>query len=128
MVVLDTSIIIDHLRQKAGADTRLLKAVQVRGMRDLALSVITVQELYRGESTRREKKEELLLATIAPLRTLPYTYETAKLAGELGRDAKRPLEFADAAIAATALIHGALLYTLNPADFEKIPGLDLWDA
>ncbi len=42
------------------------------------------------------------------------------------RDSKTPIQFADAAIAATAIINGAELYTLNKKDFEKIPGLLLY--
>lgn len=125
MVIIDTSTIIDHLRQKDGATTALFDIVRHHGMANLAISIITIQELYRGESTRNTKKEELLLATISPLRTLPYSYEVAKLAGKIGRDSKRPLAFADAAIAATAIINEATLHTLNTRDFAHIPELEL---
>ena len=46
-----------------------------------------------------------MLATISPLRILPYTYEIAEMAGKIARDLKQPLEFADVAIAATALFN-----------------------
>ncbi|MEX1112324.1 MAG: type II toxin-antitoxin system VapC family toxin [Candidatus Andersenbacteria bacterium] len=128
MVVLDTSIIIDHLRQKPGHPTRLLKVLSKVGKQNLAISPITIQELYRGESTRDEAKEELLLATIAPLRLLPYTYEVAQLAGEIGRDSQRSIELGDAVIAATAITHGAQLLTLNQKDFSHIPEIDLFHS
>ena len=123
MVVLDTNIIIDHLRQTGKGDTLLLKIAQALPKETLALSVITLQELYEGKSTRKVEKEEYLLATIAPLRMLSYTYEIAELAGKIARDRERPIEFADAAIAATAIISDAQLFTLDKTDFKGIGDL-----
>lgn len=40
---------------------------------------------------------------------------------------KDNIEFADAAIAATAIINGALLATLNKKHFQSIRDLELWD-
>lgn len=91
----------------------------------LSLSLVSVQELYEGQSTIYDEKEKDLLATISPLKILPYTYEIAKLAGVIARDINRPIELADAAIAATAILHHAQLFTLNKKDFMGIPDLEL---
>ena len=56
----------------------------------------------------------------------PYTYEIAKLAGELIRDAKDPIEFPDAVIAAAAILHDAKLFTLNKKNFVRISKLELY--
>jgi len=125
MVILDTNIIIDHLRQSGKGKTALMKFVSDQPKEKLSLSVISVQELYEGRSTKSEKEEQLLLATISPLRILPYTYKIAKLAGTIARDLDRPIELADAAIAATAVANGADLLTLNQKDLENIPDLKL---
>ncbi len=125
MVILDTNIIIDHLRLNQQKMSYLMKIVKNTPEELLALSVISVQELYEGLSTRHHDKEQYLLATISPLKIVPYTYEVAQLAGKIARDSNRPIEFADAAIAATTIIHGAQLYTLNKKDFKDIPQLDL---
>lgn len=125
MVVLDTSIIIDHLRQPKKKPSRLIRLAKQKPKETLALSIISIQELYEGKSTQEPKKEQSLLATIAPLKILPYTYEIAQLAGEISRDLGRPLELADAAIAATTLIHNASLLTLNKKDFHGIKNLEL---
>ncbi|PIS07100.1 hypothetical protein COS66_03730 [Candidatus Berkelbacteria bacterium CG06_land_8_20_14_3_00_43_10] len=127
MVVLDTSIIIDHLRQSKQAESWLMKIVSKMSKSNLALSMVTIQELYEGKSTLNPQKEHYLLSTIAPLTVIPYTYEVAQLAGELARDCGRPIELADAAIAATAVAHGAQLATLNSKDFIGIRNLDLFD-
>lgn len=124
MVVLDTNIIIDHLRlQKKGQDSELMKIARLKPKEVLALSMISVQELYEGQSTKDENMEQYLLATIAPLKILPYTYEVAQLAGEIARDLDRSIELADAAIAVTTILNGGVLLTLNKKDFLGIKDL-----
>ncbi len=126
MVILDTNIIIDHLRSSTSHKTALIKLVKKYPKLSLSISLLSVQELYEGSSTRIEDREKDLLATISPLRLLPYTYEVAKLAGMIARDLKKPIELADAAIAATAILNHAELYTLNTKDFVAIPDLVLF--
>jgi predicted nucleic acid-binding protein len=126
MVILDTNIVIDHLRSQAvGRDSKLERVVRKNPKQILAISMLTVQELYEGKSTSDSYKEQLLLATISPLKILPYTYEVAQLAGEIARDLDRPIELADAAIAATAVLSRGTLYTMNGKDFRGINDLDL---
>ena len=120
MVILDTNIIIDHLRQAPQKMSVLDKIHRQNTQRQLALSTISIQELYVGASTRNEKAEQLLLATLGPLKILPYTYEVAQLAGEIARDLNRPIELAEAAIAATAIVNNAHLLTQNIKDFLGI--------
>jgi len=91
----------------------------------LAISLLSVQELYEGRSTRDDQKEQYLLATISPLKILPYTYEIAQLAGEIARDLDQPIELADAAISATTILNAASLLTLNKKDFINIQNLEL---
>lgn len=125
MVVLDTNVVIDHLRQLKKAESELTRLVKDKPKLMLAISVISIQELYEGRSTKDEEKERDLLATIAPLKILPYTYEVAELAGKIARDLKKSIELADAAIAATTIVNGARLLTLNKKDFNGIGGLEL---
>ncbi|MFB6226394.1 MAG: PIN domain-containing protein [Candidatus Paceibacteria bacterium] len=125
MVILDTNIIIDHLRQQDSDNTALISAAKNKSKENLAISTITIQELYEGQSTGNSKEEEYLLATITPLKILPYSYEIAQKAGKIARDLTRTIELADAAIAATAIINGADLFTLNKKDFKKIENLEL---
>ncbi|OHA64438.1 MAG: hypothetical protein A2940_02300 [Candidatus Wildermuthbacteria bacterium RIFCSPLOWO2_01_FULL_48_29] len=125
MVVLDTNIIIDHLRQSSVKDTIFQSLVKNTPKSDLAISIITVQELYEGSSTRKRTEEEQLLTTLSFLRILPYTFDVAQRAGEIARDLGRSIEIPDAAIAATTLLNEASLLTLNQKDFEGIQGLEL---
>ncbi len=124
MVVLDTSVIIDHLRRPPGQPTYLKKLAKKFG-RDLSIAMVTVQEIYEGKSTREKKKEEEFLMTISGLRILPFTFEVAQLAGQIARDLARGIDLGDAAIAATTIINGGQLATLNKKDFLGIDGLEL---
>lgn len=125
MVVLDTCIIIDHLRR--GRSKSLLQRLMIaHSGESLALSVISVQELYQGKSTADADDESALLSTVGPLRILPYDFEIAQASGMLARELPRPIGLADAAIAATCLVNSAKLFTLDKKDFLKIPGLEFW--
>jgi tRNA(fMet)-specific endonuclease VapC len=124
MVVIDTNIIIDHLRlQQKEQDSLLLKIAKRLPKETLGLSIISIQELYEGKSMIDSQKEQYLLATISPLKILPYTYEVAQLAGQIARDLNHPIELADAAIAATTILNGASLLTINTKDFVDIKPL-----
>ena len=127
MVVLDTNIIIDHLRQSPDKQTYLATLVKEFKEHNLSISIISIQEIYEGKSTKEKKQEEEFLATISRLRILPYTFEVAQLAGEMARDLGRPIDLADAAIAATAIINDCKLATLNKKHFKDIKDLELID-
>lgn len=124
MVILDTNLIIDHLRQPLEKST-LFRQLQKRHKDTICLSIISIQELFEGKSTQTPEQLKDLLATVGPLKILPYTYEVARLAGEIARDMGRPIDFANAAIAATAIVQGASLFTLDKHDFAGIPDLKL---
>lgn len=125
MVVIDTNIIIDHLRQKGSPESLLNKLVAQIELTEAAISIISIQELFAGQSTKDKEIEEWILKIINPYKILPYTFEVAKLAGEIDRDSKNQMDFPDAAIAATAILNKAKLLTLNKKDFEGIKGLKL---
>lgn len=127
MVVLDTSVIIDHLRLKSERNSLLKKVVKQYSNVTFCLSVITVQELYQGESSRKVSEERRMETVLELYQLMPYNYEIAKLAGEIVRDNKNLVEFPDAAIAATALVNEAELLTLNKKHFAGIKGLELFD-
>lgn len=127
MVILDTNIIIDHLRQVPRRETHLKKLVKKYKERNLAISVITIQEIYEGKSTVEKEKEDKFLSTISHLKILPYTFEVAQLAGQIARDLNKEIDLADAAIAATTILNGFYLFTLNKKDFVDIKNLHLVD-
>lgn len=125
MVILDTDIIIDHIRQYSGQSTHLKRLLKQYGRKALGISVITIQELYVGSSTRRKINQTILNKTISGLKIYTLTPMIAKIGGLIMRDTTPSPKIADSAIAATTIHYGASLATLNARDFIGISGLKL---
>lgn len=122
VIILDTNIIIDHLRLK-GQDSIQFNLINSHLDDSFSISTITIQELFAGASTLRKSPLSLLNQTLSELDILTYTQDVAEYAGKIVRDYH--LTFADAAIAATAIHYKANLATLNAKDFVSIPHLKL---
>lgn len=125
MVILDTSVLIDFLRRPEDENPPLIQFSRLHPTEKTAISILTIQELYSGKSSRESNKEQLFLKVVNKCEILPYTLEVAKLAGEIVRDLGRTLGFPDIAVAATAILNKASLFTLNKKDFKGIKGLKL---
>ncbi|MEK6620110.1 MAG: type II toxin-antitoxin system VapC family toxin [Chloroflexota bacterium] len=120
-VVLDSSILIDHLRDVPAA-VRFLEDAGSRGD-ELWSSVVTRVEVLAGMRREEEARTFALLGTIE---WVGVDMEQADLAGELGRRfrASTPgIGAADLILAAlTELLHGQLA-TRNVKHFPMLPGL-----
>ena len=125
MVILDTNIIIDHLRQLDSKQTIYQKLLKKYSCMSLGICTISIQELFVGKSTRNRHAQLVLVKSLKGLKIYSHTASIAKLAGEITRDLNNQVKFADAAIAASAIHHGASLATLNTKDFAGIPHLKL---
>lgn len=123
MVILDTSILIDHLRNPK-KPTTLDNISEITSQRMLAISVITIQELFEGKSTKEVSEDSKVEKLINSFEIFPYTSEVAKAAGIIARDSKTKIDLADAAIAATAILNKATLATLNKKDFLGIKDIE----
>ncbi len=125
MIVLDTSVLIDALAglKRSGPAVRSALAEGER----IVLPSLVLYEWLRGPRTSQElaAQEALFPARSA----IPFGTEEAILSAELyrrmSRARSREIDFA---IAACALVREAPLWTLNPADFRDVPGLQLYSS
>lgn len=123
MIVLDTSVLIDAVTEsKSSADS--IRSLIYQG-EDLVLPSLVLFEWLCGPRSADEMawQEELFPTEFA----IPFGVEEAQLTAELYRAVgrARSRKF-DLAIAACAIVRTAPLWTLNVADFQDIPGLELY--
>lgn len=124
MIHLDTSVLVDALtgpRRSAPA----LRARIADGER-ISLSALVLYEWLRGP--RLPDDVRIQDALFPSAHAAPFGHAEAALAADLYRAVRRPRgREIDLAIAATAILHDAALWTLNPRDFADIPRLRLAD-
>jgi predicted nucleic acid-binding protein len=122
-ILLDTSVIFDHLNGRGGRTEYLDDLLQQGHM--LASCPVNFTEVYAGI---RPGEEEPTKAFLDSLVFFPVTSEIATRAGLLRRDWRRKgqtLSYADVTIAAVALTHGLALLTDNRKHFP-MPELKLF--
>ena len=122
MAVLDSSFLIDVLRNRHGA-VRLLAELEQR--ESLFVPSLAVMGLWEGvlrgrfPATERRRVEELFAAASI----LDFDARAAKRAAELAVELTHlPLEPEDVMIAAIALVRGEKLVTRD-AHYARVPGL-----
>ena len=100
-----------------------LRQIVADGIR-LGVASLVLYEWRRGPRTEKELAIEQAL--LGPEVTCGFGEAEARRAAALYRQVKRPRgREVDLAIAACALECRATLWTLNPADFQDVPGLAL---
>lgn len=119
--VVDTSILIDHLRGEVSATDLMSRALE-REQRLLAATVTRVEVL----TGMRAPEKRATFALLDILSWVPLTEELATLAGGLARRyarSHRGVEVQDFVIAATAQHLDAELWTRNVKHFPMFRGL-----
>ncbi|HNE19592.1 MAG: type II toxin-antitoxin system VapC family toxin [Turneriella sp.] len=117
-LLIDTNVLVDQLRGFKSA-----VAFGSALPEDTAISVITVAEIHAG--VRSEQQHNRAAALIETYQILQLDAISAQMAGHFLRKFAKShsLNFADAAIAATAATHHLQLITLNTKHFPMFPGL-----
>jgi len=119
MILCDTNILIEFYRGRAD----VMEIFSAVGISNLAVSVVTVGELFYGARDKRELRS--LREHISLLKQIPIDEDISVLYLSLLEKyaLSHRLSVPDALIAATALRHALPLYTLNIKDFRYISGL-----
>ena len=122
MILCDTNILIEFYKGRA----EIVGTLNKIGVSNLAISVVTVGELYYGARDKRELRN--LRENLSLLQQIPVDGEISDLFIELLEkySLSHKLSMPDALIAATAIRHTIPLYTLNLKDFRYITGLTLY--
>lgn len=122
MILCDTNILIEFYKSNA----RIVQELRQIGPDQLAVSSITQAELYLGALNKPELKK--IQQHLALLSSLPLDVTISALFLQLieSYSLSHGLSLPDALIAATALVYGLELYTLNIKDFRFIANLRLY--
>lgn len=120
-VLVDTSVLVDHLRGYSPA-TGALRELLRQG-RPRCASVLSRTEILRGLPSRQFPAWNALAGTLT---WLPVDLVVADRAGELAarfRRSHHTIDPVDYLIAATAELTAAELWTRNVRHFPSLPGL-----
>ena len=121
MILVDSDVLIAHLRGEPGARDWMLQARRATG--PLATSAVSVVEVAGGMRSQERREVGRLFAS---LRTFPANDRIAWRAAELMRTHRRShagIGLGDYLVAATAQIEGCELATLNVRHFPMFPAL-----
>src|SRR5437660_870322 len=124
---IDSDVVADYL----GAKPQALDLLSALAKEDIALSLVTVGEIYEGIYYGRDprKAEAVFHQFLRMAETLPLTHTImqrfAQIRGELRRKGQIIGDF-DMLIAATALHHDLLVVNRNTKDYQRIPHLQLY--
>jgi predicted nucleic acid-binding protein len=122
MIVVDTSALIDSLVGPKRSAPRM-RGLIANG-EGLVLPTLVLYEWWRGP--RRHEELAAQEALFPGETALLFGIEQAEVAARLYGLVKRPRgREVDLAIAAHAVSRDASLWTLNPGDFDDVPGLAL---
>ena len=122
MILCDTNVIIEALKK----NPVVIQTIEGIGLERVAVSVVTVMELYYGALHKAELKK--IKRHLSSIRIFQIDEAISVAASELiERYAKsHGLQIPDALIAATSINHNIQLYTENARDFKYIEKISLW--
>ena len=121
MILVDSDVLIEHLRGNTAARGWLVSARQSSG--PLAISVVSLTEVAGG---MREAERREVMRLLGSMHRFEVSEQVAWRAATLMREYRRShsgIALGDYLIAATALTEGLELATLNLRHFPMFPGL-----
>ena len=122
-ILLDTSVIVDHLNGRRGRPAFLERLID--DGHDLACCPVNITEVYAGLRLGEEVRTKRFIDSLECLTVTPAIAREAGLLRGEWRAKGHTLGLADVIIAAVALAHRAPLLTDNGKHFPE-EGLVLW--
>ncbi|MCB9052209.1 MAG: type II toxin-antitoxin system VapC family toxin [Lewinellaceae bacterium] len=124
MILCDTNIFIHAFN----GNVQTIEELNQIGHENIALSTITVMELFQGMGNKREL--EIMKKKIRYYDFIEIDIPVSKLALELVErfNLSHGLKIPDAIIAATAVVHQIELHTYNVKDFRFVPDIRLYEV
>ncbi len=122
MILIDSDVLIEHLRGNTDARDWLIQARRASG--PLAISVISLTEIAGG---MRSPERREVMRLLGSMQRFEVTEQVAWRAATLMREYRRThsgIGLGDYLIAATALTEGLELATLNVRHFPMFPSLN----
>jgi len=121
MILCDTDVIIEILK----GNEKIIKTIESIGLENIAISSITVMELYFGALNKKELDK--IKKHLKALNIVHFDNDVSELAVSMIESYSKShgLQIPDAIIAATTLLLEMKLLTLNLKDFRYIDGLKL---
>lgn len=124
-VVIDTSILIDHLRG-GNIWNNLIDGIEEANI-ELFIPTIVIFELFSGQSSKLPLMKEKIEKVIAKFYRVDLTEEIARQAGEIYRDFAPNIQIPDYIVAASAIKLDGYVLTLNKKHFQEIPNLRIYN-
>lgn len=124
-VIVDTSLIINHLR-KTTEEFKLLTELHDAGKIRILIPYEVIIELFVGKSSEEKAMKKAIDEILDKAELVGLTRKSAVHAGILTRKLPQVPEPVDLIIAAIALEHKAQIATHNPKHFRLIPKIKLW--
>ncbi len=125
MILVDTDVLIDALKGRDPARTRVADGLRQDG---LATTTISAFELSSG--ARSDKQVQAIAALLAPMRVIPFDLDAAHAAADIRQKleaAGEPIGMGDYLIAGVAVSRSLPLLTRNRKHFDRVPDLRLAD-
>lgn len=125
--LLDTCVLSDFAR----GEPRTLARVKETPPKDIAISTVTVMEVYFGlalDPARARRLAPVMRALVDAVAVLPYEIEDARATATLRAALQKrghPIGAYDALIAGCAVARGLVLATANEREFARVGGLKI---
>lgn len=123
-VIVDTSILINHLRGTS-EDFKILESLRLKRKIELFIPLIVITELFAGKEAGKKRIQIIFSKLIEGLSIIDLGIDSAKKAGELIRTYPQIPDPFDFLIAAIALENNAYIATHNIKHFKQIRGVKL---